>query len=408
MFRVNFPLSTRTPGLDIFDTASLYRMRDIDPTLQMLNQDNGAFHRALDAWSRKPDTIQPLYHFVEDDILPASTQINAAAGYAVGITTLVVDDARLFIVNSAITVTRTLESMRVTAVTYSTNTIEVVRGWNGTTAVALVDNEILMATVAHLPEGADANEGTGRVPEKEQYNYTFFYSESVKVTDVQRSAAMIPNVNGTPGTLEWEVMQKMFEVKRKLNKALIFDHRGTTTTADGTIYSGQGFVHYIEQNVLNLGEQNETLTWPNLSSWLDIMFEPTASSSEKIGFVGNWLFAALQRMSRDMVAPTEKYFHPVLQVDMIDITTESGNTVKFARDKWGFSTTDGLGGWGIVVDMGHAWLRQYNDWPMTWRKEIQASVSHIRQDEIFGSASLELHHPEVHGYIRQAGQPIVE
>lgn len=213
---------------------------------------------------------------------------------------------------------------------------------------------------------------------------------------------------GKVATIEWEVANKMFEIKRKVNKALIFQHRGTTSTADGTLYVSQGFVHYITENVLNLGEKNENLTWPILSDFLDEMFEPTASSGEKLAICGQQLFGALSRMARDNGLATTNYFHPDLNTDMIEVLTSEGNLVKFARDKRGFPVEEGLAGWAIIVDMAHVFKREYANEPMAWRQGIQAQVSHFRQDEYWGSFSLQLEHPEVHGFIRGAAASIID
>ena len=408
MYRVSLPYTTITSGVSVFDTDNIFRQRDIDSQLAMLNKDDGTFLKALDLWSTKEPSIQPVYYWVEDEILPIDTQINLAAGYAVGDTSIVVDDARLFIVNSEIHVPRTLENMRVTAVTYSTNTLTVARGWNGSPAAALVDDDKLIAGIAHLPELGDANEGTGRVPNTEKYNFISMFSESFKISNLQEVCQMIDVGVGKVATVEWEVVNKMFEIKRKVNKALIFQHRGTTTVSDGTIYCSQGFLHYINDNVLNLGNKNENLTWPILSAFLDQCFDATASSSEKMCNAGPYLFGAVLRMSRDMSIQPKKYFHPDLQTDVIEVMTESGNFVMFVKDRQGFPAAEGLAGWGIVVDMGHAYKREMSGMPMTWKQNIQDGTNHYRQDEYWGSFSLELRHPDVHGFIRGAALSIID
>jgi len=408
MIRVDLPYTTRTSGVDVFDTDNLFRQRDIDQKIAMLNQDDGTFLKALDLWSTKEAVNQPVYYWVEDELLPINTQINLAAGYAATATSLVVDDARLFIENSEVHVPRTLENMRVTGVVYSTNTITVTRGWNGSPAVALLDNDTLISGIAHLAELADANEGTGRTPDEEKYNFISMFSESFKISDLQDVCQMIDVGVGKVASVEWEVVNKMFEIKRKVNKALIFQHRGTTTTVDGTIYCSQGFLHYINDNVLNLGDKNENLTWPILSAFLDQLFDPTASSSEKLCNAGPVLFGAVLRMSKDMSTQPEKYFHPELQTDVISVYTESGNYVMFAKDMKGFPAAEGLAGWGIVVDMGHVFKREMAGMPMTWKRNIQASKSHFRQDEYWGSFSLELRFPDTHGFIRGAAKSIVD
>lgn len=408
MYRVSLPYTTRTTGVDIFDTDNLFRQRDIDKQIDLLNKDDGTFLKALDLWSTKPAVSQMVYFWVEDEILPIHTNINLVAGYSATATSIVVDDSRLFVANSEVHVPRTLENMLVTAVDYATHTLTVTRGWNGTPGAALVDNDVLIGGIAHLAEMADANLGTGRVPDTEKYNYCSRFSESFKISHVQEVAAMYESGMGKVASIPWEVANKMFEIKRKVNKALLFQHRGTTTVSDGTIYCSQGFLHYVEDNVLNIGSNNENLSWPVLSDFLDQTFDATASSSEKFCNAGPYLFGAVLRMSRDMSAPPTKYFHPDLQTDMIEVLTESGNMVKFAKDKHGFPADEGLAGWGVIVDMAHAYKREYNGEPMTWRQGIQAGTSHFRQDEYWGSFSLEVRHPSCHGYIRGAAKGIID
>jgi hypothetical protein len=298
--------------------------------------------------------------------------------------------------------------MRVTAVNYSTHTITVSRGWNGSPAAALLDDDVLIGGVAHLAELADANEGTGRIPGTEGFNYISRFSESFKVSHMQEVAAMFDSGIGKVTSVEWEVANKMFEIKRKTNKAMIFQHRGTETTADGTIYCSQGFVHYIKDNVLNLGDKNENVSWPVLSDWGDLLFDPTSSSPEKMIVSGPYLFGAVLRMRRDMSTVPVEYYHPDLKTDMIEVLTETGNLLKFVRDRQGFPASESLAGWGIAVDMAHAFKREYVGEPPTWKQGIQAGVAHYRQDEYWGSFSLEVRHPDLHGLIRGAAKSIID
>ena len=69
MYRVALPYTTRTTGVDIFDTDNLFRQREIDAQIAMLNQDDGTFLKALDLWSTKEPVSQTLYHWIEDDML---------------------------------------------------------------------------------------------------------------------------------------------------------------------------------------------------------------------------------------------------------------------------------------------------------------------------------------------------
>jgi hypothetical protein len=58
--------------------------------------------------------------------------------------------------------------------------------------------------------------------------------------------------------------------------------------------------------------------------------------------------------------------------------------------------------------MAHAFKKEYTNEPMTWRPGIQHAKAHFRQDEYWGSFSLELRHADCHGFIRGASKSIVD
>jgi hypothetical protein len=99
----------------------------------------------------KKATVNPKFQWLEDELDPRFDRINNGAGYASGATSIVVDNGAYFEVQQIVYVTRTKESMRVTAVA-GTNTLTVVRGV-GSTAQALVDNDELLIANTAQPEG---------------------------------------------------------------------------------------------------------------------------------------------------------------------------------------------------------------------------------------------------------------
>ena len=407
--RVGFPYSTRTSGIDVLDFDNLFRLQDIDKQANMLNEESPVFYQMLDQWGRGPDTIEPIYYFSENDILSQQTQINFSAGYSASATSLVVDDSRLFNYRDEIHVVRTGENMLVTAVDHANNTITVVRGFNQGIGYALLDNDVLTRGISHLPERGSANIGNGAVPSGKKYNFMSFFSNGFEVTDLQQVCAMVDNGHGQVGQVTYETRRKMFEVKCQVNNALLFGARGMsdTSTGDGTLYSGQGFVNYIEENVLNVGEDISMLTYPVLSDFLDMTFEPMASSRVKVAPCGSNFFGALLRMERDMGMVWTKYNRPELAgAEVIELMTLNGNTVQFIKDKYGFPGAE-LSGTAMIIDSKWVRMRQMKGYPLVWRPNIQENDAHVRQDELFGSASLELKFPEVHGYIKGAPGSII-
>ena len=118
----------------------------------------------------KKEATQFKHEWFDDELQPRQSAINLAAGYASTDTSLVVDNGSYFSPGDMVWVPRTNEVFRVSAV--SSNTLStVVRGGSfGTTAAALLDNDILIIL-------ANANPEHGKDPESKStleaniYNY---------------------------------------------------------------------------------------------------------------------------------------------------------------------------------------------------------------------------------------------
>jgi len=407
MNRVNAPYTSITSGASVFDTDNIYRTRDIVPQLNMLNKDDGTFLKLLDTFGRGPDLQQAVYWFVEDQILGIHTTAADATNTASD-TTVKVADPLLFVVNSILTVPRTLENMLVTAVDYTTAILTVTRGYQGTAGAALVLGDKMVSLPPTLAELGDANLGTGRVPIAPIYNLASMYSTSVQISDLQTNSAMVETGEGRVATMPWAVQEKIFEIRRQINKALIFSklHTGTAnTSADGQEYHTQGFAHYVKTHQLNVGGDNTNLSWPLLGGFLDETFEDTASSDGKVCVAGNYLFSALNMMNHDMSVPMNKYFSPELSQDVLLVTTPNGNSVQFIKDRHGLPAEEGLAGWGLVIDLKHVKIREVQGMPMAWKPNVQDNDAHVRKDELWGTFSLEVKHEQTCGLIRGASEP---
>lgn len=398
MYRVQLPYSTRTAGIDAIDFDNIFRVREFESKINMLNQDDGTFYKVLNMFARGPSVSQPIYYWIEDDMLNIHTNVNNAAGYSASDTSIVVDDSLLCVPNTILTNPDTFEQMIVTAVDYSTHTLTVTRGYAGTAAAAIADNAPLISVGDYLPERADANSGTGSLPTTQTFNYISRISTSFEITHMQEVAAMVDGI----GKVEREVVNKLLETKRKINKALIFNKRALESTSDGAMYISDGFLNRVEDNVLNLGDVGGNLSWPVLSDWLYPIFAAKASSPSKVLVAGPNLFAQFARIQRDVDSGDKPYFEPGLGTQVMRIVTDEGADLQVMLDKWGFPASEGLAGWGILVDMAHVQLREYTGEPLSWRQNIQDNDSHVRKDELWGSFSLQVKHPTCHGFIRGA------
>jgi len=401
--RFEYPLTTQMTGAVLWDRESLYRGHEIDSVLRLLNQDTGKFHLVLDKLSKGPPVSQKMYWFVEDEPQGISTRVNLAAGYSATATSIVVDDAKAFADNSLAVIPRTQELVKVTDVNYTTNTLTVTRAvGQGGVGLAILNDDAIVALPQEVAELQDPNLGTGVVPGSPDYNYVSEFSTSFQISNVQAVSRMIDTGIGAVGQVPFEMANMELTVRRQLNKALIFGRRGAESTVDGYIYRSGGFLQYAGANVFNVGEQYSNLAWANVSDWLDVLCEPTASSPSKVVFAGDWLFGAFNRMRRDMSTEPQPYLNPDIGVavgDGITVMTETGHSATIIRDKFGFPASEDLAGNGIVVDLAHCRLREFNGMPMRWRLDIQPNNARYIQHEYTGTYSLEVTHPSVHGYI---------
>lgn len=409
MQRVALPYTTVTTGLSVFDTDNQYRPRlwlDAEGEIDWLQQeDNGLLLTLIERFAPnagKPLT-EPVFWWTEDSRLDIHTTLTATSTSTD--TTLDLADSRLVSVNTFLFSPADGEVMKVTAVDHATKVATVTRGYNGTARVAKVAGDKVIAMASYMAELSDPQAGNGRVPGDPVWNCVSVVAETFKVSKMQQNSIM----TGNWGKVEKAVIDTMLNVRRQVGKALMFNARGTTATAnDGQEYISNGVYHYIKSGLLDLGSQNSNLTWPVLNDWLESRFDQDASSQTKELICGLWLFKAIQRMYRDTGRNEMPYFEPALGVRVYPITTDGGYTVNVMLDKYGLGVNEGLGDWGFLLDMAHVEGAHYNGMDFQWLQNIQDNKSVMyREDAYLGSFSLVLKHENTHGVIRGAATPIV-
>jgi len=395
---VTLPYTTQTTGIAVGDNDQFFRIRDIDPLIRELNMDDGVFYKVLTMLPQEAPASQPKYEWSEDDVPAVSTQINFAAGYNTVATGLTVDDSLGLIENSLIYIAETAEICYVTAVPSAT-TLTVVRGFAGSTPAAISDNDTVLFLGDQLPELAVANVNNGSIP-TEHYNYIQRWSKGVSISDLQDNVEMMGGV----GQMPREVLRKALEMKRQINNALIRGRRNMivspVTAADGFVYTTHGFEGYIQTNELDLGGDNGNLSWEALNNFANPLFRATSSSPSKMVLCGEALFSAFTKIAWDRFEPAS--FEPTLGATLQRVVTDQGGILDVVLDKYGFLAGTPLSGEGIIVDLAHVGLKEFNGQPLTWRPNVQANDAHVRQDELWGTASLKLTHESTMGKIKGA------
>jgi len=410
MQRVDLPYQTTTDAISVFDTDNQYRKRlwtetssDID---WLREEDNGLLLTLIEDYA--PNTgrsmNQPIIHWTEDSRLDVHTTL-AASATSTG-TELTLVDPRVTIADSLLFFPADGEIVKVSSIVNGTGVATVVRGYNDTAKVAKGAGDIVIAFPSFMAELSTPNLGNGKLPGEYMWNCISIVAETTKTSRLQESSEVADGW----GQMDKARFDTMLDLRRKTGKALFFNSRGTTDTgAEGQEYISQGIYHYIQDGLLDLGNDNSSLTWPILNDWLEARFDPDASSTNKALPCGLWLFKAIQRMVRDTRGEAvQPYFEPALGTMVYRISTDGGYSVAVMLDKYGLAVNEGLGDWGFLLDMAHIEGAHYEGLPFQWIENIQDNNDIMVQEDCFiGSFSVMVKHQSCHGVIRGAGQPIV-
>lgn len=159
--------------------------------------------------------LSTVHEWLEDELLPATDAINDSTyTNATTDTSFVVDNGDRFRVGDQIQVQGSREVMLVTGI--STNTLTVVRGYGGTTAAALADNQVIRILGNAALEGDDkpATRFTNRV---RKANYTQIFTAAVEVSGSQLAARQV----GLADELDYQKQERLRELLRDLEQCVI-------------------------------------------------------------------------------------------------------------------------------------------------------------------------------------------
>ena len=386
-------LATDNTNFDATSFNGDYRIDDIDEQIRELYSQEATFYRMLSLFRRGKPAQNPAYRWVRSDVPAVSSRVTT--GVNASATTIYVADSTVFQPGCLVLCPRTQEIMTVVRGTafssLVTFTVTGGRGSNGTTAAALVAGDELQNLGTPLAERGVATNANAQLPVF-MFNYVSFFTTKVGVTELQENTRMRYNID-----FPKQVRDEWFKLQRQVNNHILWSRRSYTDDATyGRYYFTDGFMHQIQSNVVDLSRSGGILTWPMWNNIMHNMGEPTASSPRKVLVCGANLFEAMQVISYNRTQKVE--YETALGTQVSRINTTQGLTVDIVLDRWSFPGD--LAGWGIVVDLDHVELKEMGGFPFQVRQNIQDNNVHYREDEIFGSASVQVDHEEVHGIIK--------
>ncbi|WP_338753419.1 DUF5309 family protein [Bacillus sp. FJAT-52991] len=186
----------------------------------------------------------------EDEVFATKSTVTTAA--AADVTELVVADVEAF--RGDIVVKVDEELMLVQSVDPAAKKITVVRGYSGTTPVAIKANTEIEVLFVRGEEGAEARQARYKQRQRAE-NYTQIFDESVEVSGTAETVAQY----GISNLYEYEKAKKELELALQLEKAVIngimFD--------DGKVRQMRGIRNFIQTNVTDAANADITIQMLN-------------------------------------------------------------------------------------------------------------------------------------------------
>lgn len=381
--------NTQATGIAVplgsYSDSNLTRIPYVDSDRPYLNQGGAVFMKLLGMIPQGESIDQPRFEFFEDTKF--ETQVTTTAGISDSATTLAVSDY-LVLDQMALYNQRTEEIVYVTAVSGLNCTIE--RAWAGTTAAAVLEDDIWIILATNLPEGADANEGVVKTPTKD-YNYVTFFSETISETDIQKMTNMRFNI----GKMDSSYTDTVNKIMEQMDNTIRYGVRFAEARSDGTVYSTGGFKDRVGQEI-NISAGS---SYQDLNDAFNHVFLHTASNPTKFMLCGQGVHDKLVSLqsSREPVSPP--VFNEEIGAFVTRIRLSGGGVIDLVLDLQGFSANRNMQNDYFLIDPRHIQLRPFNGFNSLATRDVTQPGSHTFKDEIWGAVALQIKFgDDVHAY----------
>ena len=190
------------------------------------------------------------HEWLEDDLLPNKDAINDSTySNPLTDTQFVVDNGSRFRVGDQIQVEGSEELMLVTGI--STNTLTVVRGYAGTTAESLADNQVINILGNAALEGADKQ--AARFTNRQRCgNYTQIFTATVEVSGSDMAASKL----GLADEMDYQKQERLRELLRDLENTVLNSGQPASNPegSDAVRRTVKGILRHLSTNVFHTGD----------------------------------------------------------------------------------------------------------------------------------------------------------
>lgn len=336
----------------------------------------------------KRKTMDPEYNWFEDALLARFTDINHGGGYPLtSETSLVVDDATIFVINDVIHVTRTKENMLVTNIDYTANTLTVTRGIGGTSAAAINDDDELLAIGTTFAEGTGMPDYVSRKVVK-KYNYTQIFKTIIELTETEINSTLRGDQD-----LPYQMKKKGKTHSLDIERAFLFGSRNETIVSGKPRRQTGGVREFLSSNINNVG--GVSLTESALLSYLRTVFE-YGGSNTRTAFSCPLFAEKLTGFASSKLQITDQ-----------GVTSYGMNITKFQSCYGSFNNImhrelrgDEYGAYAFILDLSNIYYRFLQNRDTKILLNQQSPGDDERIDQYKTEAGLELRHDVTHCIIR--------
>jgi hypothetical protein len=180
------------------------------------------------------------HEWFEDQLNASHSLLNNEGGYDDDDTSWVVDDGSVFRVGDIVKPEASTEVVQVTGI--STNTLTVTRGYGGSTAAAVVDNQKLSVIGHAALEGEDAPAARYRTRVRKE-NFSQIFTEAVSISGSMDAVGL----HAVEREFDYQVIQRLRELMRSLEQTVINGFKaGATGEGSATVRRTMGgLLQYI-------------------------------------------------------------------------------------------------------------------------------------------------------------------
>ena len=331
------------------------------------------------------------HEWLEDELLPNKDAINDSTWTDPSADTeFDVDNGSRFRVGDQVQVEGSEELMLVTAV--ASDTLTVVRGYAGTTAENLADNQVINILGNAALEGADKPTArfTNRV---RQGNYTQIFTATVEVSGTDMAASQL----GLADEMDYQKQERLRELLRDLeNTVLNGGQPASDPQGSGTVRrTMNGIVPHLSTNVFHTGDSGfpagTDLDEAKINYVLRKIWEASSGNIDLI-VVGGFQKRKINAFCSDSrtYSATETTF-----TDMVSIYESDFGICRIVTTRW--MPQDAA----LLVDSSRIGVlplagRSFHFKPL-------ASSGDYECGELIGEYTLELKNEAAHGLIRDLG-----